>query len=77
MKAENIALSQSLLGLIKNEPFMTAHECSEQLDITVQKASAVLRAMEAEGAIFSKRIKAGRNEVKCYFIKKKEDNYVG
>ena len=55
-------------SLVLTEPFLTAHEVGELYNITPQKASGILRKMENSGEIQSKRIKAGRNEVKCYFL---------
>lgn len=58
------------------EPFITAHEVSEQYSISPQKASGLLRQMEGKNLITSKRVKAGRGEVKCYFIKKEKSDIV-
>ena len=55
-------------SLVLTEPFLTAHEVGELYSITPQKASGILRKMENSGEIQSKRIKDGRNEVKCYFL---------
>lgn len=61
-------------ALCMREPFITAHEASELFDITPQKASALLRKMENDPnePIAAKRIKAGRGEVKCYYLQRKE-----
>lgn len=66
-------IREQIFDEIAVEPFVTAHEIHELCDITPQKASAVLRKMESEELISAKRVKAGRSELKCYFMKKERN----
>lgn len=65
---ERVDKYKIILDYMQTEPFVTAREIAEYLEITSQSASGLLRGMENRNLVLSKAVKAGRNELKCYFL---------
>jgi DNA-binding Lrp family transcriptional regulator len=69
--AENDALKTNILARL-TEP-KTASVIAEELEISTQKASAMLRQLREAGTVIAEEIKVGKSRALQYSIPKKND----
>ena len=72
----NAELKTQILELLANFGQRKANEIGGKLDISTNKASALLRQLEIEGKVISKEVKSGKSRVKGYEIVKIADDSI-